>query len=147
MQHFENIDEIFDFATALEDDAYRFFKYLSNRAGSVALQNLMDQFAEQELEHKKKIASLRAGKELIASQKVDKLKIPEHPALSQQNDFFDYDEMMNIARKKESASFRIYDYLAKTAEKEDFKKVFSFLAQQEAEHKNWLDQQSPASDN
>ena len=88
MQHFENIDEIFDFATALEDDAYRFFKYLSNRAGSVTLQNLMDQFADQELEHKKKITSLRAGKELLASKKMGKLQIPACPALKQQTDFF-----------------------------------------------------------
>lgn len=146
MQHFENIDEIFDFATALEEDAYRFFKYLSNRAGSVALQTLMDKFADQELEHKKKIASLRAGKQLFVSKKTNKLQIPDCVPLKQTTDFFDYDEMIGIARKKESASFRIYDYLEKNAEKEDFKKVFSFLAAQEVEHKNWLDQQVSALD-
>lgn len=141
MAHFNSLDEILDFAVSLEEDAHKFFKYLSNRVGSSALQAIMDSFAGEELEHKRRIESFRSGKQIWSLEKFDLLEIPDYAVLPQPSPYLDYNDLLKVAIKKEAASCRVYTYLAKTADNESFKEVFLLLAKEEARHKKWFEQE------
>ena len=141
MQHFNSIDEILEFAVSMEEDAYKFFKYLSNRVGSSALQSVMDRFAEEELEHKRKIESFRGGTETFRLNKDDRLEIPDYALLAQPSPYLDYNDVLKVAIKKEAVACDLFTYLAKIAENRSLEEVFLLLAKQEERHKSWFEQE------
>jgi rubrerythrin len=132
----KNVDEILDFAIGREQGAHDFYMDLAKKMERPGMKQIFTQFAGEELGHKAKLESIKAGKRLIPSQtKVMDLKIAEYTVDVDPNAELDYQKALILAMKREKSSFRLYNDLSAAVSEEELKKTFLALAQEEAKHK------------
>jgi len=132
----KNVDEILDWAIKREQDAHDFYMDLAKKLERPGMKEIFTQFAGEELGHRKKLESVKAGKRLLPSaQKVMNLKIAEYTVDVDPNEELDYQKALILAMKREKSSFKLYTDLANSVGEEDLKLSFLALAQEEAKHK------------
>ena len=132
----EKVDDILDFAIQREQAAHDFYNDLATKMERPGMQKIFVQFAGEELGHKKKLESIKAGKRLVPSEKkVLNLKIAEYTVDVDPNEELDYQKALILAMKREKSSFKLYSDLADAVDEEDLKQTFKALAQEEAKHK------------
>jgi rubrerythrin len=132
-----HVDEILDFAIDREQEAHDYYMELAKRAGRPGMDLLFTQFAAEELGHKKKLESIKAGKRVPGTaQKVLDLKIAEYVVdVDDRGEDLGLQDALILAMKREKAAFRLYTDLAASVDDEEIKTVFLGLAQEEAKHK------------
>ena len=136
MINFESIDDVLDFAIKGEEEAHRFYMDLAEKVERSSMRKVFEDFAHEELGHKKKLLGIKGGtlersegKTVIDLRMSDYLvDIVPHPEM-------DYQEALIVAMKKEKAAFRLYTDLAAVSEDIDMSALFLSLAQEEAKHK------------
>ena len=132
----EKVDDILDFAIQREQAAHDFYNDLATKMERPGMKKIFVQFAGEELGHKKKLESIKAGKRLVPSEKkVLNLKIAEYTVDVDPNEELDYQKALILAMKREKSSFKLYSDLADAVDEEDLKQTFKALAQEEAKHK------------
>ena len=133
---FKTVDEILDFAIKKEEQAHDMYNDLSERVDKSWVKELLKDFAQEELGHKKKLLDIKNGKYLEPSkEKILDLKIAEYVRDVKPDKSIDYQEALMIAMKEEKAAFRLYTDLAESIDDEKLKNTFLTLAQEEAKHK------------
>lgn len=131
-----NVDQILDFAIQREQEAHDFYMDLAKKLERPGMKEIFTQFAGEELGHRKKLESVKAGKRLMPSEKkVLDLKISEYTVDVDPAEELDYQKALILAMKREKASFRLYNDLAAAVAEEDLQQTFRALAQEEAKHK------------
>jgi len=133
----KNVDEILDYAIDREQEAHDYYLSLADRSKRPGMDLLFKQFAGEELGHKRKLESIKAGKRIPAkAKKVMDLKIAEYVVdVDDQGGDISLQDALILAMKREKASFRLYTDLAASVEDEEVRVVFLGLAQEEAKHK------------
>ena len=135
MSNFGSIDEILDFAIAGEQEAYEFYEGLAENADSPRMASIFNSFAKEERGHKTKLEAVKAGKELVPSEKaVMDLKIGDYLVDVKATPNMGYQDALIVAMKKEKAAFRLYTDLSEATD-DPLKTTFLALAQEEAKHK------------
>ena len=137
MSDLSNVDEILDFAIGEEQAAHDFYMNLATKLNKPGLGQIFEGFAKEELGHKAKLESVKAGKKLMESKaKVADLKIADYliEVEASEGDL-DYQQALIIAMKKEKAAFRLYSDLASKTDDAGIKTLLLGLAQEEAKHK------------
>jgi rubrerythrin len=134
---FDSVDAILDFAIGKEEDAAQFYTDLAGKMKQAHMKDLFEQFALEEKSHKAKLEKVKEGKLLLsAKQKIMDLKVVDHLDDTRFDEGeFDFQSALLAAMNAEKASFRLYNDLAKAADKPDIKETFMALAQEEAKHK------------
>lgn len=137
MQQWKSVDEILDFAIGQEQQAVEFYTELSGRMDRPWMSKIFQDFAKEEMGHKKKLMDIKAGKLLLSAQaKVLDLKIGDYLVdVESTTDRLDYQQALVIAMKKEKKAFKMYNDLAEATDDENLKVAFLSLAQEEAKHK------------
>lgn len=137
MQQWKSVDEILDFAIGQEQQAVEFYTELSGRMDRPWMSKIFQDFAKEEMGHKKKLMDIKAGKLLLSAQaKVLDLKIGDYLVeVESTTDRLDYQQALVIAMKKEKKAFKMYNDLAESTDDENLKVAFLSLAQEEAKHK------------
>ena len=101
----KNVDEILDWAIKREQDAHDFYMDLAKKLERPGMKEIFTQFAGEELGHRKKLESVKAGKRLLPSaQKVMNLKIAEYTVDVDPNEELDYQKALILAMKREKSS-------------------------------------------
>lgn len=136
MNHFMNIDEILNFAINAEQEAFEFYKELSEKASGEEMRKVFEQFAQEEIGHKSKLIRIKeTGNVDITPQKVSDLKIADYVVDVVVKPGITYQEALVVAMKKEKAAFRLYMDLMNKTDNADMKALFLALAQEESKHK------------
>ncbi|MBN1696695.1 MAG: ferritin family protein [Spirochaetales bacterium] len=136
MQTFENTDAILDFAIAREEESRRFYTGLATRMERQEMKRVFNEFAAEELGHKKKIEAVKRGDYIFkATKKIMDMKIADYVVAEDPRPDIDYQDALIIAMKKEKASFRLYSDLAASTDNPELQKLFHTLATEEARHK------------
>ncbi len=137
MQQWKSVDEILDFAIGQEQESVDFYTELSGRMDRPWMSKIFQDFAKEEMGHKKKLMDIKAGKLLLSAEaKVLDLKIGDYLVdVESTTDRLDYQQALVIAMKKEKKAFKMYSDLAEATDDENLKAVFLSLAQEEAKHK------------
>jgi len=133
----KNVDEILDYAIDREQEAHDYYIGLADRSQRPGMDLLFKQFASEELGHKRKLESIKAGKRIPSTAKrVMDLKIAEYVVdVDDQGGNISMQDALILAMKREKASFRLYTDLAAAVEDDTIRDVFLGLAQEEAKHK------------
>jgi rubrerythrin len=129
-------DEILEMAVAREVDANRFYLALAARVQEPHIQNVFEELAAEELEHKAKLELeiMKTGRV------VDENKTPRG-FKDEQNDYsaieldIDFKDILLMGMQKEEASFRLYVELAGMTTDRDSKETLLAIAEEEARHK------------
>jgi rubrerythrin len=133
------VDEVLEYAIEREQEAHDFYTGLALRMKRAGMQEVFEQFAREELAHKRKLVAIRAGK-------IDLAEVPIQPALdlkiadyvvapNPQRDDLDLQEALILAMQREKASYRLYSDLARLVAEPNLRNTFLALAQEEAKHK------------
>jgi rubrerythrin len=136
-ENFSNPREVIDFAIDREQEAHDFYMKLKERVQSQELKDTLQQFAMEELGHKKKLQGIIEKTEEYGFTKdeVTHLKIGDYLVEKQPSADMSYQDVLIISMKKEKKSYLLYSDLAKRVGNSELKKIFSNLAQEEASHK------------
>lgn len=133
---------IIEKAADREHDAYEFYNENNRKTDIGNLKSIFTKLAIEELKHE------RLLRDIIALEDIDKAiekSISEHPLQASVIEDIDprgnmqfIGDTLDIAIKMEQESFEIYDNQLKVEESEDLKRLFLFLAKEEAKHKSLL---------
>jgi len=137
MQEFKSLNDILDFAINEEQMAADFYTALAAKMENQEMKDTFEQYALEEIGHRAKLESIKAGKEYkFSDAKIADLKIGDYILdVDTTRTDITYQEALIIAMKKEKIAFRLYNDLANSAGDENSKKLFLVLAQEEAKHK------------
>ena len=129
-------DDVLDFAIAREQEAHDFYEDLANRSKRPGVKELFEQFAQEELGHKRKLEAIKEGQLSTPSlQPVTDLKIADYTVQVEVTENLGYQDALILAMKREKAAFRLYTDLAKMISEPTMRATFAALAQEEAKHK------------
>jgi rubrerythrin len=136
MKEFKNANDILDFAIENEQNAVDFYNRLSKIAQTNDMQSTFEQFAREEIGHKKRLLDIKErGIFTLSGEKVADLKIADYIVQSQSGTDMTYEEALVLAMKREKAAFKLYMKLSDSAPSESLKQLFLNLAQEESRHK------------
>ncbi len=136
MERFETLEEILDFAIAKENEANIFYTNLSKMAARPEIRTVFDNFALEELGHRKKLEAVKRGDyKLPPLQTVVNLKIADYTMADDEGPEMAYKDALVLAMKREEASYKLYTDLADVTGDKDARALFLGLAQEEAKHK------------
>jgi rubrerythrin len=129
--------EILEFAIAREAEAHHFYLALAGRVDNRGMGKVLEELAEEELEHKRKLELeiMKLGKTVSTEVQPgrpsgDYILADDAVVLD-----MDYKDVLLLAMEKEDAAFRIYVNLVGTIGDEQSREVLLALAQEEVRHK------------
>ncbi|RTZ96693.1 MAG: rubrerythrin [Deltaproteobacteria bacterium] len=137
---FENLEEIFDFAIKLEQEAVKFYEDTAKEESMSGTKQMLNEMAEEERKHERLLKEMKS-KGIVKG--MDRYKFKWIPDIKRSNFLVDveyekgmaYNEILLVAMKKEEKALALYNDLLKRAEGEEAKKLFKIMCQEEARHK------------
>ena len=135
MKNFGSVDEILDFAIEREIEAIQLYTDLAGKVENPKMRKVLKGFAEEELEHKEKLETVKVEGIVLQEEEVGSLGIADYIEGGEARPDMSYRDVLILAMKKESVSVNLYSDLARMAQDEELGDMFSALAQEEAEHK------------
>jgi len=136
MKEFGSINDILDFAIDEEQNAVEFYTELASKSTSDEMRKVFEEFAQEELQHKARLASIREqGLFEITFEKVADLKIADYLVNVKPSPEMTYRDALVMAMSKEKAAFKLYTNLAQRAPNDQLRDLFLSLAQEESKHK------------
>jgi len=137
MKKFNSLNDILDFAINAEQDAINFYSNLYKITNNTDMKEAYKEFILEEQSHKDKLLKLKSEGKLfgIDESKISDLKISDYLTKQEPHENMDYTESLVIAMDKEKAAYKLYSDLAKITKDAELKKIFKFLATEEAKHK------------
>ncbi len=135
------IQQILKTAILREIDAFTLYSRAAEAAAASPARLVLQDLAAQEVGHRKRLEGLLEGRVFrVLSRTQEKqvvdLKITDYLVEEPLGADSDLQDVLIVAGKREKASHDLYAALAKVAEDEDTQKLFTFLANEEAGHKN-----------
>jgi rubrerythrin len=130
-------EEILEFAIAREAEAHHFYLALAGRVDNRGMGKVLEELAEEELEHKRKLELeiMKLGKTVSTEVQPGRPSggyiLADDTAVLE----MDYKDVLLLAMEKEDAAFRIYVNLVGTIGDEQSREVLLALAQEEVRHK------------
>lgn len=142
---FETFAEVIDFAVMREEEAYEFYRDLSQKATDPFMKSLLSDFAQEELQHKQMLQNLDSGEGIERlftniTKEVEGLKIAESKDIVEPSPDMDFKQTLSVAMTREDKSCRLYSLLAELSEDNHVSMLFIGLAKEEAHHKLRIEQ-------
>ncbi|MHB1294179.1 MAG: ferritin-like domain-containing protein [Anaerolineae bacterium] len=134
------MDGILRTAIQREIDAYTLYHSAAEASDMQHARDMLNDLAAQEVGHRTRLEALlngRAFKVVSKTQqrKIADLKITDYLVEEPLSADSDFQSILIVAGKRERASHELYSALARVAEDDETKKLFEFLANEEASHK------------
>ena len=135
MKKLRSVDEVLDLAIAGEIQAQELYSKMAFMVESPWMCKTLEGFAQEELQHRKKLEAVKARKITLDGDEVGDLNIDDTLEDVKPHTNMDYPELLVYAIKKENSSQRLYATMASIFSEPDLKDIFLKLAQEEAKHK------------
>ena len=133
---FSSIDEILEYAQAMEEESRRFYLDRAGDTSSEAIAEVFREFAVEELKHRKLIEDVRAGnRKLQPRGEVADLKLADHFTKPKESAPMSYQDALLVAIDREVAAIELYSHLASICSERALRSIFSALASEEKKHK------------
>ena len=135
MSRFNTTEEVLDFAIKQEIKSYCFYLELADFVEQSEMAQVLTDLASEELRHKAKLETVRAGQISLDEEEVGNLGIAETVNDIEPDAKMDYIEMLVVGMKREEQARRLYTSLASVTLNQQIKDIFTQLAHEEAGHK------------
>jgi rubrerythrin len=139
MCQFSSVDQALDYAIARERVAYDFYSQLAGWVKRPEIKTRLQEFAQQENQHRKKLEALKAGKASMGEDDVEGFVLADIDEEVRLDQHMNYAAVLMVAMKREKEAYDLYTRLARTTRAEVLQRLFQELAQEEASHKMWLE--------
>ena len=107
MERFSSVDEVLDFAIGREIEARDLYLKLADMVEKPEMAKVLSDLAAEELEHKKKLESVKAGKAVIDEEEVGNLGITDHVAKVEPQARMSYVDLLIVGMKKEEKARKL----------------------------------------
>lgn len=135
-------EDIIDFAIKKEEEAFEAYGKMMEIARTPGLKKLFSELQADEKGHKMLLQNITKEKiESLKIQEVTDLKISDYLVEEPASPEMNFQDLLILAAKKEQKAVDLYTRLEKKAKKEEIKKLFYFLIQQEKSHKLRLEEE------
>jgi len=138
----QKFDEVIRFAIDSEQEAVDAYTTASEIVSGRSVKEMLLGLARQEKMHKTKLENIdreRVGDAAILE--VPDLKIADYTDDVEVTPDMDYQDILIVAMKREEKSHNLYTTLASNTGDSELKRVFEFLAREEAGHKLALEKE------
>jgi rubrerythrin len=135
MRKLSSMSDVLDFAISGESKSAELYTKMAATAEIPWMRKILEDFAQQELQHHEKLKAVRVGRNALVCEKIGGLGIAEKLDDVEPRPDMDYPELLVFAIKKENASHGLYTRLASIFTEVELQETFLALAKQEAEHK------------
>ena len=137
---FNDLNDLIDFAMEKEQEASDFYATAARREDMAGSRQMFEEFAEEELKHKKMLGDLKQGSvsESIKDYKLKwiiDIKRSDYLVDAEYHEGMNYREILHLAMKREEKALKFYNDLLANAEDPDARKLLQILCQEEAKHK------------
>ena len=139
MKRFHSASEILDFAIAKELEAYQYYIELSRWVEREEVAKLFEKFSFVELQHKIRLEAIKAGEIDVQQEEIGSLDIADGIETAEPKVNMTYTEALVVAMQREKEAFRLYTNLATIYTNQQAKDILLKLAQEEAQHKLYLE--------
>jgi rubrerythrin len=134
--------EIIEFAIRKEQEAVDAYTTASTIVKRANIREMLLAFAKQEEGHKQKLEAIDRKRVRSADLTgVPDLRIADYTDSAEITPTTDYQDVLTIAMKREQRAHDLYTTLASSAVEQDLKRLFEFLAREEARHKLALEKE------
>jgi rubrerythrin len=139
--HFENIEEIIDFAIEKEREAAEFYQKISNDEEDFSgSKKMFAEFAAEEQKHEKilqefKTKGITKSLEEYQLKWITDIKRSDYLVDLDYEQGMPYNEILLLAMKREEKALKLYNDFLAQADTDEGKKLFKVLCQEEAKHK------------
>jgi len=141
MKKLTSIEGILDFAIGAETKAHELYLKMAAMAKNPWVSKTIEGMAQEELQHKRKLKAVRAGRIALEREDVGDLGIADTLDDVEPHAEMDYRELVRFAVKKEAASQKLYSRLASVFSEPELRETFLRLAAEEADHKRRFEMQ------
>ena len=134
--NFETFEEIMDYAINKEKEAAAFYEEASKQEKYSGAKETFKDFAKEEKKHQSMLE--RFTKENIEHyriQKIPDLKRTDYLVDMKYEPGMPYADILRLAAKREEKAFKFYTAFSEKTITGEHRKIFQFLAQEEAKHK------------
>ena len=135
MKKLSSMNDVLDFAISGESKAAELYTKMAATADNPWMRKTLEGFAQEELQHHKKLKAVRAGRIALELEGVGDLGLAEKLDDVEPHPDMDYPELLVFAIKKENVSQGLYTRLASIFTEPELQETFLAIAEQEAEHK------------
>ena len=135
MKKLSSMNDMLDFAISGESKAAELYMKMAATAENPWMRKALEGFAQEELQHHKKLKAVRAGRSTLEREGVGDLGLADKLDDVEPRPDMDYPELLVFAIKKENVSHGLYTRLASIFTEPELQETFLTLAEQEAEHK------------
>jgi len=139
--HFENLEDIIDFAIEKEREAAQFYQKVSNDEEDFSgSKKMFAEFAVEEQKHEKILQEFKTKgitKSLHEYQLkwITDIKRSDYLVDLEYEQGMPYNEILLLAMKREEKALKLYNEFLEQADTDEGKKLFKVLCQEEAKHK------------
>jgi len=136
----DKFSRLIKLAITKEVEAAQFYEELAASTQRPEMRDVFKEFAEQEWGHKRRLEELRIEEITEESlQPVPDLKISEYLVDREPHPGMAFHEALVVAIKREERALKMYTDFANSFSDPKLKRLFQFLANEEAKHKNRLE--------
>ena len=140
----KSFDEIIRFAIRNEADEAEFYEKLAEHSESADQKKFLLEQAKEEQEHKRRLEKILARNRLPDGKTLypdEDLKFSDYLIVRETTgESISFEDALLMAANREKVIERFYRDMANVATDAELKETFLFLAEQEAKHKNLLEQ-------
>ncbi len=139
--HFENLEDIIDFAIEKEREAAEFYQKISNDEEDFSgSKKMFEEFAAEEQKHEKilqefKTEGITKSLEEYKLKWITDIKRSDYLVDLYYEQGMPYNEILLLAMKREEKALKLYNEFLEQADTDEGKKLFKVLCQEEAKHK------------
>jgi rubrerythrin len=136
MSEFNSLEEILDYAIAMEFKAVELYTDIAEKSDNENNRRHFLALADEERGHAAKLEMVKSGKlEVGGDAPVQDLKIVDYANDMELGDKPSYQDILLFAMKQEKLAYKLYIDLAERTDSQEAKQLFLGLAHEEANHK------------
>ncbi|MBE0646075.1 MAG: ferritin family protein [Bacteroidetes bacterium] len=133
---FESLVAVLEFAVRKEEEAAEFYTDLARSMVQPHIARIFEEFAAEEMEHKRKILIVMTGRPgWIPQARIKDLHVADIVEDVVPSSDMGYQQALILAMKAEKAAYLLYMELSSASEDDAMKDLFYLLAQEEARHR------------
>ena len=136
--NFNSFEELIEYATEKEKEAVAFYEDIALKAPSSNQRKILEGFAKEERKHQALFEDFGKNKEKLEEYNfkwIPDIKRSSYIVDMEYEEGMDYVDLLRLAMKREEKALQLYNDLLENTDKEELKKLFKMLCQEEAGHK------------
>jgi rubrerythrin len=140
--NFNSVEEVIEFAIEKEQEAVDFYNECAQQEVFSGSKKTLEEMAAEEQKHKDLLQKLGKEEIVISDYKfkwISDMKRSDYLVEMKYEKGMDYPDLLRLAMKREETALKLYNEMLGNSDRDDFKKVFKMLCQEEAKHKLFLE--------